>query len=58
MKTDSKTRHELLLEMRDLLNRAERKGLTFYILTYIDGNELIPIEMNDIGIKENEDQKI
>ncbi len=55
VKTDFKAKHELLLEMRDLLNRAERCGLRFYLLTYIDGNELVPLESGAIGIRKIED---
>ena len=55
MKTDFEVKHELLLEMRDLLNRAERKGLKFYLLTFFEGNELLPIDMSDIGIRKIED---
>ena len=55
MKTDFEAKHELLLEMRDLLNRAERRGLRFYLLTYIDGNELLPLESGAIGIRKIED---
>ena len=58
MKTDFEVKHELLLEMRDLLNRAERKGLKFYLLTFFEGNELLPIDMSDIGIRKIEDWKI
>lgn len=60
MNYDVKENHELLLEMRSLLNKAMDKGKKFYILTFIDGNEIIPIDMADIGIRkfEEEDQKI
>ena len=55
MKTDTYVKHELLLEMRKVLDKAERKGLKFYLLTYIDGNELIPISIGDIGIRKFEE---
>ena len=60
MNYDVKERHELLLEMRNLLNKAMNKGMKFYLLTFIDGNEIIPIDMADVGIAkfEEEDWKI
>ena len=44
----------------NLLNKAMNKGMKFYLLTFIDGNEIFPIDMADVGIAkfEEEDWKI